>query len=62
MNWYIVQSYSGFEKKVVESIKEELKKHKLSDNLNKAMGSSAEIDRYKNVFGVGQQKSFDIFV
>ncbi len=35
---------------------------KLSDNLNKAMGSSAEIDRYKHVFGVGKQKSFDIVV
>ena len=35
---------------------------KLSDNLNKAMGPSAEINRYKRVFGIGRQKSFDIFV
>ena len=35
---------------------------KLSDNLNKAMGPSKEINRYKRVFGIGEQKSFDIFV
>ena len=35
---------------------------KLSDNLNKALGPSDEIDRYKRVFGVKDQKSFDIFV
>ena len=35
---------------------------KLSDNLNKALGASEEINRYKRVFGVNDQKSFDIFV
>ena len=35
---------------------------KLSDNLNKAMGPSEEINRYKRVFGIIEQKSFDIFV
>ena len=35
---------------------------KLSDNLNKAMGPSEEIKRYKRVFGISEQKSFDIFV
>ena len=37
MNWYIVQAYSGFEKKVVESIKDELKKHKLSEKLEEIL-------------------------
>ena len=35
---------------------------KISDNLNKAMGPAEEINRYKRVFGIGEQKSFDIFV
>ncbi len=35
---------------------------KLSDNLNKALGASEEINRYKRVFGVNDQKFFDIFV
>lgn len=35
---------------------------KLSDNPNKAMGPQAEIDRYKQVFGVGKQKTQQVVV
>ncbi len=35
---------------------------KLSDNPNKAMGPADQIERYKNVFGVGQQKTQDVIV
>lgn len=35
---------------------------KLSDNPNKAMGPASEIDRYKRVFGVGQQDEMDVIV
>ena len=47
MNWYIVQAYSGFEKKVVESIKEELKKHKLIDNLGEVLVPTHQITEVK---------------
>mgnify|MGYP003658124413 FL=1 len=35
---------------------------KLSDNPNKAMGPASEIDRYKRVFGVGDQQAMDVVV
>ncbi len=35
---------------------------KLSDNPNKAMGPPAEIERYKRVFGVGEQKPLEVVV
>ncbi len=35
---------------------------KLSDNPNKAMGPAAEIERYKRVFGVGEQSAQDVLV
>lgn len=35
---------------------------KLSDNPNKAMGPTAEIERYKRVFGVGVQEKQDVLV
>ena len=35
---------------------------KLSDNPNKAMGPADEIDRYKRVFGVGDQEAMEVVV
>ena len=35
---------------------------KLSDNPNKAMGPADQIDRYKRVFGVGDQERLDVVV
>ena len=35
---------------------------KLSDNPNKAMGPEAEIERYKRVFGVGEQVADEVVV
>ena len=47
MNWYIVQAYSGFEKKVVETIKEELKKHKLSEKLDEILVPTHQVTEVK---------------
>ena len=47
MNWYIVQAYSGFEKKVVESIKEELKKKKLQENLGEILVPTHQVTEVK---------------
>ena len=52
MNWYIVQAYSGFEKKVVETIKEELKKHKLEESLGEILVPTEEVLEIKE----GQKK------
>jgi nicotinate phosphoribosyltransferase len=35
---------------------------KLSDNPNKAMGPVEEIERYKRVFGVGEQERVEVVV
>ena len=47
MNWYIVQAYSGFEKKVVDSIKDELKKKKLSENLQEILVPTHQVTEVK---------------
>ena len=48
MNWYIVQAYSGFEKKVVESMKkEELKSHKLENSLDQLLIPTHQVTEVK---------------
>ena len=59
MNWYIVQAYSGFEKKVVESIKEELKKYKLEDNIGEILVPTHQVTEVKKV--KEQKKKVNIF-
>ena len=61
MNWYIVQAYSGFEK-VVESIKEELKKHKLSDNLEEVLVPTHQVTEVKKGKRTKREKFFPGYV
>ena len=58
MNWYIVQAYSGFEKKVVESIKEELKKNKLSDSLQEILVPTHQVTEVKKGKRTKREKKF----
>ena len=58
MNWYIVQAYSGFEKKVVDAIKEELKKHKLSDNLQEILVPTHQVTEVKKGKRTKKEKKF----
>ena len=58
MSWYIVQAYSGFEKKVVESIKDELKKHKLIDNLQEVLVPTHQVTEVKKGKRTKKEKKF----
>jgi transcriptional antiterminator NusG len=58
-NWYIVQSYSSFEKKVADSIKKEAYKAKLEDKIDEVLVPTHEVtevrrgkrvQRKKNIF------------
>ena len=58
MNWYIVQAYSGFEKKVVESIKEELKRHKLENNLDQLLIPTHQVTEVKKGKRTKKEKKY----
>ena len=58
MNWYIVQAYSGFEKKVVDLIKDELTKHKLIDNLGEILVPTHQITEVKKGKRTKKEKKY----
>ena len=58
MNWYIVQAYSGFEKKVVESIKDTLTKSKLDSCLGEMLIPTQEVTEVKKGKRTKKQKKY----
>jgi transcriptional antiterminator NusG len=47
MKWYIIQSYSGFEKKVSEQVKEELDKANLSSHFDQVLVPTQDVTEIK---------------
>ena len=58
MNWYIVQAYSGFEKKVVESIKDVLSKNKLESHLNEILVPTHQVTEVKKGKRTKKEKKY----
>ena len=58
MNWCIVQAYSGFEKKVVESIKDILTKSKLEAHLGEMLVPTQEVTEVKKGKRTKKQKKY----
>ena len=58
MNWYIVQAYSGFENKVADSIKDELKKHELVEKLEEILVPTHQVTEVKKGKRTKKEKKF----
>ena len=57
-NWYIVQSYSSFEHKVANSIKEEALKAKLSDKIEDVIVPTQDVTEVKRGKRVQRKKKY----
>ena len=62
-NWYIVQSYSSFEKKVADAIKKEAIKAKLEDKIEEVLVPTHEVTEVRRGKRVQRKKNIfqDIF-
>ena len=58
INWYIVQTFSGFEQKVSETIKEMIQKKKLSEKINEVLVPMHEVTVVKKGKRVQRQKKY----
>ena len=58
MNWYIVQTFSGFEQKVAETIKELVQKKELSDKINEVLVPMHEVTVVKKGKRVQKKKKY----
>ncbi len=57
-NWYIVQSYSSFEKKVAEAIKDMIKKNSLEEKIEEVLVPTHEITEVKKGKRVQREKKY----
>ena len=57
-NWYIVQTFSGFEQKVAETLKETIKKKELSDKIGEVTVPMHEITEVKRGKRVQRKKKY----
>mgnify|MGYP000489366401 CR=1 FL=1 len=57
-NWYIVQTFSGFEQKVAETLKDLIQKKKLDDKINEVLVPTHEVTVVKKGKRVQKKKKY----
>ena len=58
INWYIVQTFSGFEQKVAETLKDMIQKRKLDDKINEVLVPTHEVTVVKKGKRVQKKKKY----
>ena len=58
INWYIVQTFSGFEQKVAETLKDMVQKKKLDDKINEVLVPTHEVTVVKKGKRVQKKKKY----
>ena len=56
-NWYIVQTFSGFENKVAETLKDTVKAKELNEKIDEVLVPVHEVTEVKEEKGFKEQKN-----